>query len=87
MNEKFIVLSFVASIIKWTGWLLVAAGAAYAFYNGVVEPSQPGHYFNWSTNGFHIALGIGAMITGLFKIAIGELIGVLFAIEKNTRKI
>jgi hypothetical protein len=39
------------------------------------------------TDGMDIAFGVIGMISGLITIAFGEIIGVLFAIEKNTRQI
>ena len=68
------------------GWIAVAIGAGYfIFYQAMVEPNQPGHHFG---EGDRIELAIGFLLTviGLGAAAFGEIVGVLFAIEENTRK-
>jgi len=66
------------------GWLLMI-GAACLFGYTVIEANQPNHYWgslnNTLTNG-----SIVSLIVGLVVEAFAEIIGVLFAIELNTRK-
>lgn len=85
MNSKFPVLSFISSAFKFFGWIIAVGGFGYAIVAGVYEPNQAGHSFNPSSDGLDIAFGSIGLIIGLVSIAIGEIIGVLFAIEENTR--
>ena len=84
MNEKFPVLSFISIVLKIVGWIVVIPGVYFALYQGIIEPNQPGHHF---ATGDFIELGMGCLLTlfGLAAAALGEIIGVLFAIELNTR--
>lgn len=86
MNTKFPVLSFVSSVLRFFGWSFAIVGLLYGGWNGVIEPNLPEHFFNASSNGVKLVGGIVGMFFGIITIAIGELIGVLFAIEENTRK-
>ena len=88
MNTKFPVLSFVSSLLRFIGWIAVLAGIAYIGYQ-VVELNQHGHKITITPPELIMKFGSGmaAIVAGLIIAAIGESIGVLFAIEKNTRKI
>ena len=84
MNNKFPILGFISTMLTFFGWLVVVAGFLYAIYEGMIEPNRPGHSFN---NGDFLDLALGSFLflLGLFSAALGEIIGVLFAIELNTR--
>lgn len=84
MNKKFPVLSTVSNLLKIVGWLVVLYGAIYAAYEGIIEPVQPGHKFAGGDL-FQLISGLGIAILGLVTVAFSEVIGVLFAIEENTR--
>lgn len=89
VNERFLVLSTVAKIL-WGIGILIGIVGILAFGAELIEftkMSKPGVEWVWSTNDY-IKIAIGAFFTpmGLIIMAIAESIGVLFAIEKNTRK-
>ncbi len=75
MNSKFPVLSSLATVIRVLGWLTSFGGALWiliAVQEGKTTPVM--------------ALGAGVVILGLLVVAFGESIGVVFAIEENTRR-
>lgn len=84
MNDKFPILSLLSKVLKILGWLLIIPGLYFAVYQGIIEPNQVGHRFG---NRDAIELGTGCLMVlfGLFAASFGEIIGVLFAIELNTR--
>lgn len=88
VNERFPVLSTVAKILWFLGILIGIIGIL-AFGAELLEfakMSKPGAEWVWSTNDYmRIAIGVIFTTLGLFTMAIAEIIGVLFAIEKNTR--
>ena len=84
MNKKFPALSTVSDLLKVTGWLLVVVGVGYAAYEGVWEPNLPNHVFG-GQDLLQIIGGVVLGIQGLLTFAFSEVIGVLFAIEENTR--
>lgn len=84
MNTKFPVLTTVSTVLGVTGWLVIIAGVLYAVYEGIVEPHQPGHSFG-AGDVIEIAIGMILAVGGLIVVAFSEVIGVLFAIEENTR--
>jgi hypothetical protein len=84
MNRKFPVLSFVSLLLRIVGWTVVLGAAIYLIINVVIEPSQSGHRFG-PGNVLNLLIGSAAALVGLITVAIGEAVGVLFAIEENTR--
>lgn len=89
INERFPVLSTVAKILWGVGIFIVIIGIL-AFASELLEfikMIKPGAEWVWSSNDF-VRIGSGVIFTslGLFTMAMAETIGVLFAIEKNTRK-
>lgn len=84
MNNKFPVLSFVSIVYRIFGFLLLIASLYYFLYEGIVEPRLPNHCFA-DTDLFELLGGLLGCIVSLGLVATGEIIGVLFAIEKNTR--
>ena len=84
MNNKFPVLSFVSVVYRIFGFLLLIASLYYFLYEGIVEPRLPNHHFG-ETDLVELLGGLLGCIISLGLVATGEIIGVLFAIEKNTR--
>jgi formate-dependent nitrite reductase membrane component NrfD len=84
MNKRFPVLSTVSALLKVVGWLVVVAGVLYAAYEGVIEPNLPSHSFG-GEDAFQLISGVVVGLIGLLTVAFSEVIGVLFAIEENTR--
>jgi len=84
MNTRFPLLSVVSKIMRFVGGLLVLAGLYYFIYEGLIEPRLPGHHFD-PDDLVELLCGIAGVVVGFGTVAAGELIGVLFAIEENTR--
>ena len=85
MNNRFPALSFISTCLKIIGWIFVVFGLMYIVAAGLIEPNMRGHSFNLSDI-IDIVTGLGILISGLVAAAFGETIGVLFAIEYNTRR-
>jgi hypothetical protein len=89
VNERFPVSSTVAKLLWGVGILmgilgLLALGAELLEY---LKMSKPGAEWVWSSNDFIRIVGGGLfIISGVLVMALAEIIGVLFAIEKNTRR-
>jgi hypothetical protein len=86
MNKRFPVLSIISILIRIFGWLVLIGGLFVAIYQGIIEPNLEGHSFG-NRDLYELVAGISAFLIGIILIALGELVGVLFAIEGNTRKI
>lgn len=77
---RFPVLTVIAAILRFVGWLLVAAGivmliaSMFSGRRGLLGPMESA------------IIGGIAVLNGLGVAALGECIGVLFAIEENTRE-
>ena len=84
MNTRFPVLSTISQVLIYSGWALVIIAGIVALYFGMLEPGEAGHAFG-TPNALWVGLGILAAVLGLITAAFGEVIGVLFAIEENTR--
>ena len=78
-NESFPVLSTVSFILIIFGWVVVAVGVVFTL---VVVVGGIDHWRDENWIGLLAALGV--IGSGLVQVAVGEAIGVLFAIEKNT---
>lgn len=89
VNERFPVLSTVAKLL-WILGIIVGIVGVLALGSELVEYSKMGKAgaeWVWSTSDYmKITLGILFIPLGLIIMAIAESIGVLFAIEKNTRQ-
>lgn len=85
MNARFPLLSVISLILRGAGIIICLGGLFFAVYQGIIEPNQQGHSF---TNNDRTQLVVGSIgvLIGLLTAAFGEVIGVLFAIEENTRK-
>jgi hypothetical protein len=101
MNKRFPVLSIISILLRVAGWILtivsavliVNAGlglfsamtASYAS-NGLLSlepllgPIAVGIAILW------FATAVFGVVLGLITVAFGEIIGVIFAIEDNTRR-
>ena len=86
MNSKFPILSFISFILRIVGWIIALGGGYFIVYEGIIEPNQPGHTFG-NADKIEIVTGFALILFGLFCAAFSEIIGVMFAIEENTRKI
>jgi len=84
MNERFPVLSTVSNLLRVIGWIVAIAGAIYAGYEGIFETTLPGHSFG-GQDLLQLISGVVLGLFGLLTVAFSEVIGVLFAIEENTR--
>lgn len=76
--NNFPVLSFVSQLLRVLGWIVVVIGLIAAIV-GFANPGFMGNRFAG------MVPGLGAAVSGLVVVAVGESIGVLFAIEANTR--
>ncbi len=85
MSEGYSVLPFVGKLLKAFGWIGVFAGIVFVFGAGVIEPSLPKHSFG-PGDFWEIVGGLLFSLAALCIIAFGEIVGVLFAIEANTRQ-
>jgi hypothetical protein len=83
-NSAFPVLSTIAKVMSFVGWLLVIA-AVCVFGYAVMEANQPRHFWG-NSNTLFAMWSAAALVVGLFVEALAEIIGVLFAIELNTRQ-
>ncbi|MFA6244797.1 MAG: hypothetical protein WC655_27885 [Candidatus Hydrogenedentales bacterium] len=84
MNKRFPLLSLVSVVLRALGLLTTLVGLYYVLYEGIIEPNLPNHVFAPS-DATEMAGGFVGLLAGLALIAFGEIIGVLFAIEANTR--
>ncbi|SLM28727.1 hypothetical protein MTBBW1_1490007 [Desulfamplus magnetovallimortis] len=89
VNERFPVLSFTSKMLFFIGCLILFLG----IISGVLElieffkflGTEGGEWF-WSKKDiFQTATCVICVIWGLMLMIMAEMIGVLFAIEKNTR--
>lgn len=90
VNEKFPVLSTVAKILFGLGIVIGIIGLIFGFIELIeyfkLLGTEGGRWY-WSSSDIrNIILFPTFLLFGLITMAIAEIIGVLFAIEKNTRK-
>lgn len=85
VNQRFPALSSISRLLNLTGWCCVAGGGAHAIYSGLLETIPAGHSFG-SGNILALVVGVFGAVGGLVVVALAESIGVLFAIEENTRR-
>lgn len=72
MKSPFVVLKTLSVILLILGWLTVA-GAVIGFAISLQDPEA-----------MRLILALAGVITGLGLVVSGEMIGVVFAIERNT---
>lgn len=85
MNSRFPLLSFVSLVMRFVGWTLVLVGSYFGVWEGMIEPNLPNHRFTIPGDLEQLLGGVLALWFGLVAVVMGEVIGVLFAIEANTR--
>src|SRR4051794_26507605 len=81
MNNRFPLLSFISGLLRFVGFTFALAGVVTAFiglFSLFDSNSRPALAY------FVVAGSL--IVNGLVSVATGELIGVLFAIENNTRE-
>lgn len=83
MIKKFPVLSFISILLRLLGYLVILPSLGLVWAGGI----QPAMADNFGPeNLYQLAGGVVGLFIALWLIAFGEIIGVLFAIEANTRK-
>ena len=90
INERFPVLSTIAKFLWAVGIIAIIIGAI-PFIMELIEVlryfTTSGARWVWTMDDFiRIGTFVLSLVIGLFIMAVAESIGVLFAIEKNTRK-
>jgi hypothetical protein len=70
-------------VLRLFGAILVVGGAYFAHES--YQAMQQLHAIS-PEDSIRLTESVAALLTGLLTIACGEVIGVLFAIEKNTRR-
>lgn len=81
VHESFPILNFFSSLMRGLGWLLFIIGGVLA----VVTFAGLGGNIEFRTLVLFLP-ALGVMIAGILMIVLGEVIGVVFSIEKNTFK-
>ena len=82
MTNSFPILTFVSKLLRFVGWLLIIVALLYfVLWQGIIQPQRHN-----SIDVLQILTGLGVTIIGLVAVVIGECVGVLFAIEANTRQ-
>jgi hypothetical protein len=76
MNDRFLVLSTLSVILRILGWIAVVGGIIL-FIAGLASRFGP--------DVGEALTGIVIVFWGFSAVVLGELIGVFFAIEENTR--
>ncbi|HAR65040.1 MAG TPA: hypothetical protein DCR55_02345 [Lentisphaeria bacterium] len=86
MNSKFLILSLISLLLKILGWLIICLGAYVAIAHGLLA-QEPQVTLVGESSVLSIGAGSFLILTGLLSAAFGEIIGVLFSIELNTRTV
>jgi uncharacterized membrane protein YqgA involved in biofilm formation len=99
MNKRFPVLSIISVLLRIAGWIVtivsiaLAVSAGLGLASAMANNANPSYYnpldlmsvFAVSIAILWLAGTIFGVVLGLITVALGEVIGVLFAIEENTR--
>jgi len=100
MNDRFPVLSKISRVTKTVGWILIGVGCVAAFVGfvgamgGIKGQEVQGMFgmtdhrggMSQTTGGIVLFGGGFGAIAGLMLVIFAEVVGVLFAIEGNTRE-
>lgn len=87
-NKRFPVLSTIAMVL-WIAGLVIAIIGAFKLGSDIVEAAKmhAEQDTEWAFGEvLEIVVSFGTLLYGLATMAAAEIIGVLFAIEKNTRE-
>ena len=89
-NERFPVLTVVAKILFIFGIIILILGLIFGSLE-LIEflrlVGKTGAKWRWAANDYaFLGLFVFCTLSGLITMAIAEIIGVLFSIEKNTRE-
>ena len=79
-GDQFPVLKAVSGILIGLGWVVLIGGVLCS----LAMPLPSGFESGGLT--FKVIMAVAVAVFGLIVIAFGEAIGVLFAIEENTRR-
>lgn len=81
--NTFPILTLISLLLRICGWILIVFGVIFMFKTilGTMGP----HQYWGQEDTMKLMANIALITLGLITVAIGELIGVAFAIEKNTR--
>lgn len=83
MMDKFPILTLLSQLLRFFGWFVVVAGLIlFVGSVGASEHSVLGNMRIVGIVGSTVVVG-----NGLILVVVGEAIGVLFAIEHNTRRV
>jgi hypothetical protein len=77
MNNRFPFLSLLSLFLRWIGILIFVCGIFYLGYS----------IFGDNTEFMTKVISLILLVFGIFVCVIGEIIGVAFAIEDNTKRI
>ena len=83
LNTKFPVLSTISILLRIVGWIIILGAIVFTFYK--IVPTSSGQRFT-SSDWMQLVTGLSIAMVGLVGVAFGEIVGVFFAIEENTRK-
>jgi hypothetical protein len=84
MQSRFPMLSLVTGVLKVTGWILLAV-AAIGLLMSLVDATKTGHTFNVGDMA-QVGMSSWGIVSALGVVAFSEVIGVVLAIEANTRQ-
>ena len=85
ISNTFPLHTFLSRSLRIVGWLAVALGVVYCVAFGIVEPILHNHRFS-PENAFNLASGLAVAVAGVVLAWFGEALGVIYAIEANTRR-
>jgi len=81
LNKRFPLLSLMSYVWRVLGWLMTAGGL-FSVVSIIF-----GHGDYWSdTDVVQFVMAVGVLVMGLGLVAVGEMVGVFFTIEENTRR-
>lgn len=81
VHQSFPILNFFSSLMRGLGWVLFIIGVLWALVR--LTTTHGDNVFGML---FVLMPPMGVMAAGILFIVIGEVIGVVFSIEKNTFK-
>jgi hypothetical protein len=82
---SFPILTFLSSVYRIVGFLMLLPSLYYFIYEGMIEPNMQNHRFG-SGDLSELLGGLLGCLIALGVIASGEMIRVMLSIEHNTRK-